>query len=168
MTSSAPEVTTTQDVPPPHQAPAPSTHAPVPSTHVPVSSMPQGTVAPLQQQQQQPQGATTMSQSMSGSFEAQKDYSQSLDKLNSSLSELQGEIMKLSLSHGTTTTNSYTDAVQQHAPVPQQQQQQHHAVAAASHHPRPESSSGEPDVVSARSSVSAETTSQQHSLGTYR
>ena len=178
MTSSAPEIATTQEVPS-HHAPAPqqapSTHAPnqvqsappPAGNTAPAPSIPQGTVAPSHAQQQE--GPNIMSNSMSGSFEAQKDYSQSLDKLNSSLSELQGEIMKLSLSHSTTTTNSHTQSVQPHAPVPQQHQQQQHHPAVTSH-PRPEPSGGEPDIVSARSSgVPAENTSQhsQQSIGTY-
>ena len=176
MSSSAPGGTTIQEVPPPHRAPIPqqpvTTHQqqqqqPVPGTHpqahphmappagvtAPVS-IPTGAVAPSQGHPDVPLTTTTVSHSMSGSFEAQKDYSQSLDKLNSSLSELQGEIMKLSLSHNTTTTNSHPQSVHQHP--------QHPPAPPAPHHPRPEPSGGEPDVVSARS-VPAEGTSQ--SLG---
>ena len=176
MSSSAPGGTTIQEVPPSHRAPLPqqpvTTHQqqqqqpapgtqPQPHPHMappagvtaPVS-IPTGAMAPSQGHPDVPPTTTTVSHSMSGSFEAQKDYSQSLDKLNSSLSELQGEIMKLSLSHNTTTTNSHPQSVHQHPQHPP-----------APHHPRPGPSGGEPDVVSARS-VPAEGTSQ--SLGRYK
>ena len=174
--SSAPGGTTTQEAPPSHRAPLPqqpvTTHQqqqqqPAPGTHPQAQShmappagvtapvpIPTGAVPPIQGHPEIPPTTTTVSHTMLGSFEAQKDYSQSLDKLNSSLSELQGEIMKLSLSHNTTTTNSHPQSVHQHP--------QHPPAHSAPHHPRPEPSGGEPDVVSARS-VPAEGTSQ--SLG---
>lgn len=123
----------------------------------------QGAPGPVHPQQQQDpsrsaaaaQQDTSMpaTQTMSGSFEAQKDYSQSLDKLNSSLTELQGEIMKLSLSHSTKTTNSHmTTAPGQHVPP--------HTHAPSTRPPEP--SAGEPDVVSARSSAPNTTVIPSH------
>ncbi len=145
MTSSAPATSAPDATVPATQPAAPGT----PAKQEASRSMPSSTSSQQVESPAATIASTALPQTMSGSFEAQKDYSQSLDKLNYSLTELQGEIMKLSLSHGTKTTNSHAESAQQQHP--QQAQQQRQVPGADARSMRPEPSSGEPDVVSARS-----------------